>query len=86
MVLLRHNLPQSTQLIMSEFQETLSFEQGVMLSCKFAEWMLRWTPRVVWMAVVSQSSENSSRQENRELPCREQHTIPQVSPKRGLPN
>ena len=33
------------------------------------------TSRVLWMAVVSQSSENSSRQENRELPCREKHTI-----------
>ena len=30
---------------------------------------------------MSQSSENSSRQENRELPCGEQHTIPLLSPK-----
>ena len=65
MVLLRHNLPQSTQLMMGEFPETLSFEQGVMLSCKLAEWMVRWTPGVLWMVVVSQSSENSSWQENR---------------------
>ena len=40
----------------------------------FGEWTVRWTSRVLWMAVVSQSSENSSRQENRELPRREQHT------------
>ena len=56
-----------------------------MLSCRFAEWTVRWTSRVLWVAVVSQSSENSSRQENRELPCWEQHTIPQVSPKSHQP-
>ena len=33
---------------------------------------------MLWMAVVSQASENSSRQENRELPCREQHTLPSL--------
>ena len=56
-------------------------EQGVVSSCRFAEWTVRWTSRVLWMAVVSQSSENSSRQENRELKCREQHTLPLLSPK-----
>ena len=29
---------------------------------------------MLWMAVVGQSCENSSRQENSELPCREQHS------------
>ena len=79
MVLFRHNLPQPTQaqLMRGEFPETLYIEQGVVLSCRFAEWTGRWTSRVLWMAVVSQSSENSSRQEKRELPCREQCTIPQ---------
>ena len=77
MVLFRQNLPQPTQaqLMRGEFPETLCIEQGVVLSCRFAEWRVRWTSRVLWMAVVSQSSENSSRQENRELPCREQHTL-----------
>ena len=67
MVLLRHTLPQPTQaqLMMGEFPETLCIEQGVVVSCRFAAWTVRWTsPRVLWMAVVSQSSENSSRQEN----------------------
>ena len=38
--------------------ETLCIEQGVVLSGRFAEWKVRWTSRVLWMAVVSQSSEN----------------------------
>ena len=32
-----------------------------MLSCRFAESKVRWTSRVLWMAVVSQSSVKSSR-------------------------
>ena len=69
MALFRHNIPQPTQaqLMKDEFPETLCIEQGVVISCRFAEWTVRWTSRVLWMAVVSQSSENSSRQENREL-------------------
>ena len=79
MVFVRHNLPQPTQgqLMRGEFPVTLCIEQGVVLPCRFAEWTVRWTSRVLWMAVESQSSENSSRQENRELPCRVQHTLPQ---------
>ena len=79
MVLFRHNLPQPTQaqLMGGECPETLCIELVVVLSCRFAEWTVRWTFRVLWMAVESQSSENSSRQENRELPCRVQHTLPQ---------
>ena len=58
MVLFRHNLPQPTQakLMRGEFPETLCIEQGVVLSCRFAEWKVRCAPRVLWMAVVSQSS------------------------------
>ena len=58
MVLYRHNLPQPTQaqLMRGEFPETLCIEQGVVLSCRFAESKVRWTSRVLWMAVVSQSS------------------------------
>ena len=60
MVLFRHNLPQPTQaqLVKDEFPETLCIEQEVVLSCRFAEWKVRWTSRVLWMAVISQSSEN----------------------------
>ena len=78
MVLFRHNLPQPTQaqLMRGEFPETLRIEQGVVRSCRFAEWKVRWTSRVLWMAVVSQSSENLIQQEKRELSRREQHTIP----------
>ena len=36
------------------------------------------TSLVLWMAVVSQSRENSNRQESREPPCREQHTLPLI--------
>ena len=39
-----------------EFPETLCIEQGVVLSCRFAEWKVRRAPRVLRMAVVSQSS------------------------------
>ena len=58
MVLFRHNLPQPTQaqLMRGEFPETLCIEQGVVLSCRFAEWKVRHAPRVLRMAVVSQSS------------------------------
>ena len=58
MVLFRHNLPQPTQaqLIRGEFPETPCIEQGVVLSCRFAEWKVRRAPRVLRMAVVSQSS------------------------------
>ena len=87
MVLLWHNSPQPTQveLMKGEFHETLCIEKGVVPSCRFAEWTVRWTSRVLWMVVVSQSSEKSSWQENREVPCREQHTIAQVSPKSHQP-
>ena len=33
-----------------------AIEQGVVLSCRFAEWKVRRAPRVLQMAVVSQSS------------------------------
>ena len=58
MVLFKHNLSQPTQaqLMRDEFPETLCIEQGVVLSCRFAESKVRWTSRVLWMAVVSQSS------------------------------
>ena len=58
MVLFRHNLPQPTQaqLMRGEFPEPLCIEQGVVLSCRFAESKDRWTSRVLWMAVVSQLS------------------------------
>ena len=39
-----------------EFPETPCIEQGVVLSCRFAEWKVRRAPRVLRMAVVSQSS------------------------------
>ena len=78
------NAIESIILMRGEFPETLCIEQGVVLSCRFAEWTVRWTSRVLWMAVGSQSSENSSRQENRELPCRKQHT-PLLSPKSHQP-
>ena len=63
MVLFGHNLPQPTQaqLMRGEFPGTLRIEQGVVLSCRFAESKVRWTSRVLWMAVVSQSSVKSSR-------------------------
>ena len=62
-MLLRHNLPQPTQaqLMRGEFRETLCIEQGAVLSWRFAESKVRWTARVLWMAVVSQSSVKSSR-------------------------
>ena len=44
-----------------EFPETLCIQQGVVLSCRFAESKVRWTSRVLWIAVVSQSSVKSSR-------------------------
>ena len=71
MVLFRHNLPQPTQaqLMRGEFPETLCIEQGVVLSCRFAESKVLWTSRVLWMAVASQSSVKKSR---RELQCGEQ--------------
>ena len=58
MVLFRHNLPQPTQaqLMRGEFPKTPCIEQGVVLSCRFAEWKVRRAPRVLRMAVVSQSS------------------------------
>ena len=31
------------QLMRGEFPETLCIEQGVVLSCRFAEWKVRWT-------------------------------------------
>ena len=39
-----------------EFPETLCIEQGVVLSFRFAERKVRRAPRVLRMAVVSQSS------------------------------
>ena len=58
MVFFRHNLPQPTQaqLMRGEFPETLCIEQGVVLSYRFAERKVRRAPRVLRMAVVSQSS------------------------------
>ena len=44
-----------------EFPETLCIEQGVVLSCRFAESKVRWSSCVLWMAVVSQSCVKSSR-------------------------
>ena len=43
MVRFRHNLLQPTeaQLMKGEFPETLCIEQGVLLSCRFAEWTVR---------------------------------------------
>ena len=57
MVLFRHNIPQPTQsqLMRGEFPETLCIEQEVVLSCRFAELKVRRAPRVLRMAVVSQS-------------------------------
>ena len=43
-------------LMRGEFPETPCIEQGVVLSCRFAEWKVRHAPRVLRMAVVSQSS------------------------------
>ena len=51
-----------------EFPETLCIEQGVLLSCRFAESKVRWTSRVLWMAVVSQSSVKSSRRNSASKP------------------
>ena len=53
MVLSGHNLPQPTQaqLTRGEFPETLSIEQGVVLSFRFVEWTVRWTSHVLWKAV-----------------------------------
>ena len=58
MVFFSQNRPESTQaqLMRGEFPETLCIEQGVVLSCKFAEWKVRRAPRVLRMAVVSQPS------------------------------
>ena len=58
MVLFKHNFPQPTgaQLMRGEFPETLCIEQVVVLSCRFAERKVRRAPRVLRMAVVSQSS------------------------------
>ena len=39
-----------------EFPETLCIEQGVVLSCRFAQWKVRRAPGVARMAGVSQSS------------------------------
>ena len=59
MVLFKHNLlrPTEAQLMRGVFRETLlRIEQGVMLSCSFAEWKVRRAPCVLRIAVVSQSS------------------------------
>ena len=47
MVLLKHNLPQPTEahLMRGEFPETLCIEQGVVLSCRFADWTVRRASR-----------------------------------------
>ena len=57
-MLFRHNLPQPSQaqLMRGEFPATLCIEQGVVLSCGFAERKMRRAPRALRMAVVSQSS------------------------------
>ena len=52
--------PTQGQLMTGEFPETLCIEQGVLLSCRFAESKARWASRVLWMAVVSQSSVKES--------------------------
>ena len=49
-------MPTQAQLMRGEFPETPCIEQGVVLSCRFAEWKVRRAPRVLRMAVVSQSS------------------------------
>ena len=48
-VLFRHNVPQPTQaqLMRGEFTETLYIQQGVVLSCMFADWTVPWTSRVL---------------------------------------
>ena len=55
MVLFGHNLPQPTQaqLMRGEILEALCIEQGVVLSCWFAESKVRWTSRVLWCQVKS---------------------------------
>ena len=58
MVLFWHNLTQPTQaqLMRGECPETLCIEQGVVHYCRFAERKVRRAPRVLRMAVASQSS------------------------------
>ena len=51
--------PCSTQSLLNQ-----GVEQGVVLSCRFAESKVRWTSRVLWMSVVSQSSVKSSRRKS----------------------
>ena len=56
-VLFRHNLPQPTQAqLMRGAPKHCVLSRGVVLSCRFAEWKVRRAPRVLRMAVVSQSS------------------------------
>ena len=48
--------PTQAQLMRGEFPETLCIEQGVVLSFRFAKRKVRRAPRVLRMAVVSQSN------------------------------
>ena len=50
-LLSRPNHHQGYKLMRGEFPETLCIEQGVVLSCRFAEWKVRSAPRVLRMAV-----------------------------------
>ena len=62
MVLFKHNLPHPTQphLMRSEFLETLYIiEQGVVLSCRFAEWKVWRAPGVLRMVMCHVSSSGS---------------------------
>ena len=51
-------LTSQEQLMKGEFPETLCIEQGVVLSCRFAESTVRWTSGVLLLAVVNQLREN----------------------------
>ena len=46
----------SAVLVMKLVVPTLCIEQRVVLSCRFAEWKVQRAPRVLRMAVVSQSN------------------------------
>ena len=61
---------------LAEHSPPMATGQGVVLSCWFAESKVLWTSGVFWMTVVSQSNENCSWQEKRELPRRKRHTFP----------
>ena len=54
------SLAYSSSTVEGEFPEPLCIEQGVVLSCRCAQSKVRWISRVLWMAVVGQSSVKSS--------------------------